>query len=68
MDTANPYPSLTASQVAERIGVCDATLYRMLAAGTAPVSYKIGARRYWREADVLAWLETSCRDTRGRAA
>jgi prophage regulatory protein len=57
------YPSLTVAQVAKRLGISQATLFRMLARGDAPPSYRIGGRRrYWRESDVLAWLETTCRD------
>lgn len=56
------YPSLSIGQVAERLGVSEATLYRMIARGDAPRSYRIGRkRRVWREADVLAWLEAECR-------
>lgn len=67
MPTAAPlpaaYPSLTVAQVAERLGISEATLFRMLSRGDAPPSYRIGGRRrYWREQDVLAWLETKCRE------
>lgn len=58
------YPSLTAPQVAQRLRVSEATLYRLLARGEAPPSYRIGSRRLWREADILEWLETSCREGR----
>jgi excisionase family DNA binding protein len=58
------YPSLTVAQVAKRLGISEATLFRMISRGDAPPSYRIGSRRrYWRESDVLAWLETRCRDT-----
>jgi excisionase family DNA binding protein len=56
------YPSLTVAQVARRLGISEATLFRMLSRGDAPPSYRIGGRRYWRESDVLAWLETRCRE------
>jgi prophage regulatory protein len=68
MSTAAPpppaaYPSLTVAQVAERLGISEATLFRMLSRGEAPPSYRIGGRRrYWRESDVLDWLETRCRE------
>lgn len=67
MPTAAPppaaYPSLTVAQVAERLGISEATLFRMLSRGEAPPSYRIGGRRrYWRERDVLEWLENECRE------
>jgi prophage regulatory protein len=67
MSTAAPppaaYPSLTVAQVAERLGISEATLFRMLSRGEGPPSYRIGGRRrYWRESDVLDWLETRCRE------
>lgn len=55
------FPSLTTRQVAERLRIHEATVYRWLKLGTAPPSYKIGARRLFREADVLEWLENECR-------
>ncbi|MCH7667133.1 MAG: helix-turn-helix domain-containing protein [Acidobacteria bacterium] len=65
--TPHQFPSLVARQVAERIGVSEATLFRLLARGAAPPSYKIAKRRLWREIDVIDWLERECRDE-GRAA
>jgi prophage regulatory protein len=67
MPTAAPppaeFPSLTVAQVAERLGISEATLFRMLSRGEGPPSYRIGGRRrYWRESDVLAWLESRCRE------
>ncbi|HSL83154.1 MAG TPA: helix-turn-helix domain-containing protein [Thermoanaerobaculia bacterium] len=56
------YPSLTHAQVAERLGISDATLFRLMRAGRAPASYRVGARRLWRERDLIAWLESECRD------
>jgi excisionase family DNA binding protein len=56
------YPSLNSSQVAERLRVSEATLFRLLRRGEAPPSYKIGKRRLWRESDLLDWLETKCRE------
>jgi excisionase family DNA binding protein len=57
------YPSLTVAQVAKRLGISEATLFRMLARGDAPPSYRIGGkRRYRRESDVLAWLDSRSRE------
>ena len=60
--TDTPYPSLNIEQVADRLGVSSATIFRMLARGEAPPSYRIGRRRLWREADVLDWIENECRE------
>lgn len=57
------YPSLTTAQVAQRLSVSEATVFRMLARRVGPPSYKIGRRRLWRESDVLNWLETECRES-----
>jgi excisionase family DNA binding protein len=61
--TDSAYPSLNIEQVAGRLGVSSATIFRMLARGHAPPSYRVGKRRLWREQDVLAWLETECRES-----
>ena len=61
--TLYQYPSLVGPQVAERIGVSEATFYRLLARGEGPPSYRIGKRRLWRESDVVKWLETECRES-----
>lgn len=62
MSRSPEYPSLTIRQVADRLGVHEGTLYRMLRNGTAPASYKIGKRRLFKEQDVLDWLEAECRE------
>ena len=59
--TDSAYPSLNTEQVADRLGVSTTTIFRMLARGEAPPSYKVGRRRLWRQSDVLTWLET-CRE------
>ena len=56
------FPSLTTPQVAQRLSVSEATIFRMLRSRTGPPSYKIGKRRLFRESDVLVWLESECRD------
>jgi predicted DNA-binding transcriptional regulator AlpA len=58
------YPSLKAPQVADRLGISEATLYRYMRKGIAPPSYQLGGPggpRLWRESDVLEWLEKRCR-------
>lgn len=50
-------PDMRAPQVASLMGVSVATLYRLLAAGTAPPSYLVSNRlRLWRRHDVMAHL------------
>jgi excisionase family DNA binding protein len=61
MTDASQYPQLTIPQVAARLHVSQATLFRFLADGKGPVSYKVGKRRLFRESDVLSWLERECR-------
>lgn len=58
----DPYPSLTDPQVAERLRISLATLYRLRARGEGPPSYRVGKRRLSRESDVLDWLENECRE------
>ena len=68
--TASPadydFPNLRAPQVAERLDISEATLYRLLQRAEAPPSYKVGRSRLWRECDVVAWLEAECREPRER--
>ena len=62
------FPSLTLQKVAERIGVSETTLFRMLARGEGPPSFVIGSkRRYFRECDLIAWVQRQ-RDDRRRKA
>lgn len=37
--------------------VSDMTIWRWLNERDFPKPFKIGHRRYWRESDVIAWLE-----------
>ena len=65
---AHDFPSLTSAQVAARLHVSQATVFRMLRRGEAPPSYRIGRRRLWRERDLLEWLESTCRQEAARSA
>lgn len=38
-------------------GISDMTLWRWCQVRGFPICIYIGKRRYWREADVIAWLE-----------
>jgi predicted DNA-binding transcriptional regulator AlpA len=59
------YPSLRRSQLAKRLGVSEATTFRLDKRGLGPPSYKVGKTRLWRESDLIAWLESECRQDRG---
>jgi predicted DNA-binding transcriptional regulator AlpA len=48
---------LTKKEVASMIRKSEAGLNWMIQNGTAPRGAKIGGRLYWREADVLAWID-----------
>lgn len=48
---------LIKKEVAPMLRKSEASLNWMIQKGTAPRSALIGGRRYWREADVLAWIE-----------
>lgn len=58
---SNPHKRITARTVCDMCGgVSDMTLHRWLKDPEKgfPRPIYIGKRRYWREADVIAWLET----------
>lgn len=59
-DSINRHRRITANQVRHLCGdVSDMTLWRWLAApgSTFPKPIYIGRRRYWREAEVIEWLD-----------
>lgn len=56
----NPHRRIQAAQVREMCGgISDMTLWRWLddAELNFPRPIYIGRRRYWREAEIIAWLE-----------
>lgn len=56
----NPHRRITATQVREICGgVARMTLYRWLNEPELdfPKPMRIGQRRYWREADIIEWLD-----------
>ncbi|MEY8842220.1 helix-turn-helix transcriptional regulator, partial [Cribrihabitans sp. XS_ASV171] len=60
VDTPNPNKRIQASEVRDLCGgISDMTLWRWLddAKLDFPRPIYIARRRYWREADVIAWLE-----------
>lgn len=52
----------TLGETAERLRKSEAQLRWMIHNGTAPRSAKLGGRRMFREADVLAWIEAAFED------
>ncbi|WP_062518536.1 helix-turn-helix transcriptional regulator [Demequina gelatinilytica] len=48
---------LTITEVAEMLRTSPNTINYWIYKGTGPKSIKVGRRRLWSEADVLAWLE-----------
>ena len=55
------FPSLRSPQVAELLGVSEATVFRWVKRGEGPPSYKLGKARLWRRSDLVAWCEAECR-------
>ncbi|MCX7299184.1 MAG: helix-turn-helix domain-containing protein [Rhodobacterales bacterium] len=50
---------LTVQQVAARLGISKATIWRWKAAGTFPAAFKLsGGSTRWRLADIEAWENT----------
>lgn len=67
-DTCNPHRRISAATVQQMCGNVSAmTLHRWLNNPDLdfPKPQYIGRRRYWREADIIAWLEA--RDTQAAA-
>jgi excisionase family DNA binding protein len=54
--TSGPEPLMTASQVAERLGVPKSWVYEKSALGVIP-SIKVGVYRRFRWSQIEAWLE-----------
>lgn len=48
---------LDKKEVADLLRKTVPSLNWMIQSGTAPKGAKIGGRLYWREADVLAWID-----------
>ncbi|QHK19725.1 helix-turn-helix domain-containing protein [Pseudarthrobacter psychrotolerans] len=53
---------LTLDEVATVLRKSPSQLRWLIHNGKAPRSAKIGGRRMWREADVLAWIDAQFRD------
>lgn len=48
---------LGTAEVAEMVGVTEATLRQWRSKGTGPLSYKLGAKIAYDHADVIEWIE-----------
>jgi len=48
---------LSADEVAARLKVNRATIYRHVSAGRMPAPLKLGRRTLWRAAELRAWVE-----------
>lgn len=59
MNTTTTRKLLTLEETAGMLRKSPAQLRWMLHRGTAPRSAKIGGRRLFREADVLAWIDAA---------
>ena len=54
-----PTRILRLKEVCSRVGLCRASIYRMVRGGEFPRSVLLGARSVgWRESDVEAWLSS----------
>lgn len=56
------------AETAAYLGIPAGTLYQWVSHGQAPRSYRIGKYRKWKQAEVLAWLETRASSPEGRAS
>lgn len=50
------------------VGVSRAHWHRLRAAGKVPPAVKLGRKVLWRRAELVAWIEAGCPDTRTWAA
>ena len=46
-----------ADEAAAMVGLSRRTWFRMMAEGSIPQSFKLGAKRVWRTADIELWVE-----------
>jgi predicted DNA-binding transcriptional regulator AlpA len=53
---------VTMEELGDLLGLAPGTIRWMQHEGKLPVSVKLGRRRVWREADVLAWLDELFRE------
>lgn len=59
MATITPPKLLTVREAAEMLRRSEAQLRWLIHTGNAPRSARIGGRRMFREADVLAWIDAA---------
>jgi predicted DNA-binding transcriptional regulator AlpA len=58
-------PDIEAARMA---GVSRATWHRLRAGGKLPATVKLGRAVRWRRAEIVAWIEAGCPDSRTWAA
>lgn len=51
---------LTVRQVAQRLGVSQRSVWKMLASGRIPQAARLGRSRRWRESDIATFIRTGC--------
>ncbi len=55
---SNPPSLIDAQVVKQRLGgISDSTLWRLMRSGEIPAPRKIGARNFWRESEISAFVE-----------
>jgi excisionase family DNA binding protein len=57
LDTATPAPLIAIPQVAETLGICRASVYRLIKAGQLPTVVVGSRRRLVRSSDLSAFVE-----------
>ena len=51
---------LTVGQVAEILGICERTVWRLHDSGQMPDCVRLGRSVRWRKSDIEAWVGTCC--------
>lgn len=59
--SAEPLTLLSIRDVRARVGLSQATIYRLVAAGTFPRQHHVHGRSLWRSDEVAAWIEGQTR-------
>lgn len=51
---------LTVREVAQRLGVSQRSVWKLLACGRIPHAIRLGGSRRWRESDIAAFIRAGC--------
>ena len=54
------YTMINDRQLAERLGVCRASIWRLLSAGRLPEPIRLGRNVRWRENEITDWINADC--------